>query len=173
MKKLILMRHAEAQPIHLSSVDWDRPLALEGLQQLERIRNGIQQSAGDISLVLCSNARRTRQTFEAIRNILPGKCQYQFTDTLYKATAESIVQAVQDVENTHKSVLVIGHNPSLSHFLQFVLECNPAPKNGQKVEQKERDVSPATLVFFKGYFEKWVETAFTKLHLDSILRGQP
>lgn len=163
MKKLVLMRHAEAQPTHLAPIDRDRPLALMGLQQLERIRNPLQKAAEGVSLVLCSNARRSRQTLEAIRSILPSRCDTEFTDILYQATPERIMNHLAGVADAHTGVLIVAHNPGLSNFLNNVIECHSSQKNAS--------LGTADVVTFQGNFNTWIEIGYPKLHLEKILRA--
>lgn len=163
MKRLILLRHAEAQPTHLAPVDRDRPLALAGLQQLEHRRSSIQQTLKDVDFVLCSNSRRTRQTLEAVRASMPPKCEVEFTDKLYQANAETILRQLSGVKNTHKTVLVVGHNPSLSDFLTSVISVHPSNVNG--------NLGTSDLACFTGNFAAWAEVAYPRLHVETVIRS--
>ena len=53
MKKLILMRHAEAQPEQFGLNDRDRSLSGGGMEELELIRRKLQGKLQGLQLVLC------------------------------------------------------------------------------------------------------------------------
>lgn len=163
MKRLILLRHAEAQPSHLAPVDRDRPLALAGLQQLEHRRSTIQQTLKDVDYVLCSNSRRTRQTLEAVRASIPPKCEVEYIDALYQASSETIIKHLSGVKNTFGTVLVVGHNPSLSDFLSRVIAVHPSNVSG--------NLGTSDLACFAGNFTSWADVAYPRLHIESVLRS--
>lgn len=164
MKKLILMRHAEAQPEQFCPLDRDRPLALAGLQQLEKIRTPLQKAGTDITLVVCSNVKRARQTCDAVKGILSPKCQYEFTDMLYKATADQIVSYLEGVEDKYQQVMIMGHNPGLAGLLQQVLACNPT--------HKINDFKTADIIFFQAHVDHWKEVSYPKLKIEKLFQPE-
>ncbi len=64
-------------------------------------------------LVLCSSARRTRQTLDAVQSVLDDAVDVQVDDELYGASAYELVQRLRIVDASIASVMVIGHNPGL------------------------------------------------------------
>lgn len=163
MKRLILLRHAEAQPTHLAPVDRDRPLALAGLQQLEHRRRTMQDTLKDVDFVFCSNSRRTRQTLEALRASMQPKCETEYTDTLYQATSDAILKLLAGTNNTFNTVLVVGHNPGLSDFLSRVISVHPSNVSGS--------LGTSDIACFAGNFATWSEVAYPRLHVESVLRS--
>lgn len=119
-KTLILMRHAEAQPQVISHSDRERILTLKGWQELEAIKRSLQRKLISIDTVLCSNATRTRQTFESIRTLLPITAEIIYDDRLYQASALQIIKQISCVKDERKGIIVIGHNPGLSDFLNLI-----------------------------------------------------
>ena len=69
-----------------------------------------------IDLVLCSPARRTRETWDGIRNGLSGAPEVRFVPEVYEATAGELVDVLRQVDNHHTSVLLIGHNPGMAEL---------------------------------------------------------
>lgn len=65
------------------------------------------------ALVLCSTARRTRQTLEAIQPALRKSCPVELAPELYAASQEDLLERLRALPETVRSVLVIGHNPGL------------------------------------------------------------
>jgi phosphohistidine phosphatase len=62
-------------------------------------------------LVLCSAARRTRETLERIAPALGEDVQVELEDGLYAASASELLGRLQRVPDATDSVLLIGHNP--------------------------------------------------------------
>jgi phosphohistidine phosphatase len=67
--------------------------------------------ASDIrpTLVLCSSARRTRETLEAVS---PGGAT-TIEPELYEASAAWIIERLRNVPDQTESAMVIGHNPAM------------------------------------------------------------
>ncbi len=144
MKRLILMRHAEAQPDHLFKVDRDRTLSGIGLKQVDSMGQKLHQKFGGVDYVLCSNARRTRQTFDGVKKHLPSNVEVSFEDKLYGAAAHLLLERLRRIEDRYQNVLVLGHNPGLQQFLNAVIECKQPPclvKNFQTCSAAFFDVS--------------------------------
>jgi phosphohistidine phosphatase len=64
------------------------------------------------ALVLCSPARRTRQTLKPLRKALPGS-SVVFDDALYGASADQLLRRVQEVDDSVESALLIAHEPGI------------------------------------------------------------
>jgi phosphohistidine phosphatase len=97
----------------------------------------------DPELVLCSSARRARQTLEGIEPAL-GKRTVHVEGELYAASAAELVDRLRRVPRSVRSVLVIGHNPGLQ---RLVLElARPGPER-RAVEEKFPTAALATLAF--------------------------
>ena len=65
------------------------------------------------ALVLCSPARRTRQTLDALQPALGGGAKVRVEPALYGATAGEILELLLLVDPANDSAMVIGHNPGL------------------------------------------------------------
>jgi phosphohistidine phosphatase len=64
------------------------------------------------ALILCSPARRTRETFGLVALAIPG-VPAQVEQELYGAGAEDLLFRLRELPATVPSVLLIGHNPGL------------------------------------------------------------
>lgn len=63
-------------------------------------------------LVLVSSARRTLQTLEALQP-WPDTPLVEPMDTLYLASAATLLTTLQEVRATVRCVLLVGHNPGI------------------------------------------------------------
>jgi phosphohistidine phosphatase len=64
MKQLFLLRHAKSSWDDAELVDHDRPLAPRGRRAAKLIAEHLGREGVTPALVLCSSARRTRETLE-------------------------------------------------------------------------------------------------------------
>lgn len=122
-KRLILVRHAAAQQHYQPGTDRDRAITLEGMHELEAIRANLQGHFVDVSIALCSNARRARQTLEGLKALLPSNIEIIHESVLYKGSHQTLWSQLRRVSSNHNGVLVVGHNPYLTNF---VLDFDPS-----------------------------------------------
>lgn len=120
MKQIILMRHAEARPTVTAPSDRERILTMRGWQELESIKSLLQKRLQVVDRVICSNASRTRQTYDGIKNLISASAQVSFEDSLYQGSANRISDFIMSINNKNKAVLIICHNPGISDFLNLV-----------------------------------------------------
>ena len=64
MRELILLRHAHAEPPAPGQEDFDRPLSLQGQAEAEAAGRWLKEHGYTPDRVVCSTARRTRETTE-------------------------------------------------------------------------------------------------------------
>ena len=64
MRDLILLRHAHAESAGIGQDDIDRPLSRQGLAEAEAAGKWLKAHNLLPDRILCSNARRTRETLE-------------------------------------------------------------------------------------------------------------
>jgi phosphohistidine phosphatase len=68
------------------------------------------------ALVLCSAARRTLETLEAVSPGLAGEPDVRVEEGLYHASEHDLLDRLRDVEHDVPSVLLIGHNPAIERL---------------------------------------------------------
>jgi phosphohistidine phosphatase len=112
MKRLFLLRHAKSSWGDPTLADHDRPLAPRGRRATKAIRKHLEKNAVEIDLVLCSPARRTRETLERIEAAL-GRAAVELDPALYAAGEEALLERLREVPDEIGSALLIGHNPGL------------------------------------------------------------
>jgi phosphohistidine phosphatase len=111
-RRLVLMRHAKAEK-H-AATDHDRPLSERGLRDA-RAAGSLLARRGDVpALVLVSTSQRTRDTWDALSAGLDPVPEAWFDRALYDAGSKAVVELLGAVGADVPSVLVIGHNPTMS-----------------------------------------------------------
>lgn len=108
MVTIFLMRHAKAEKPAPGVEDFDRPLQASGTSDAQRMGRMLVSRFGLPGRVVCSSAKRTRQTFEALGLDLPED-QVKFSDKLFDATKQACIEVLQGQDAA--VILLVGHNP--------------------------------------------------------------
>lgn len=114
MPVLLLLRHAKAAG---GPVDVERPLTAPGKEQARRVADHLAREGLFPTVVLCSSALRTRQTWEQVE---AGLTDYgapaavvHWEDALYGARPTTVLELVAD-RGAGEVTLVVGHEPVMS-----------------------------------------------------------
>jgi phosphohistidine phosphatase len=111
MPRLILLRHAKSDwPAGVD--DLRRPLADRGIGDASAAGVALAE-LGEPDLVLCSPARRTRQTWQLVREELSGRPSFRVVPAIYGADERELLDVIQALGDDGRAVLVIGHNPTM------------------------------------------------------------
>jgi phosphohistidine phosphatase len=113
VRTLLLLRHAKSSWTDPTLADHERPLARRGERAAGLIADHLRSAEIRPALVLCSSARRTRDTLAALRPEGDDTTEIRIEDRLYGAGATGILALLRAVDPTLPSVMVIGHNPGL------------------------------------------------------------
>lgn len=89
--------------------DQERPLAPRGRQAVQLLAAYVRAGEIEPEEILCSSARRTRETVAAV---LPGR-PFLVDHTLYSASGDDVIKRLRQVEAGCRSVMVVGHNPAM------------------------------------------------------------
>jgi phosphohistidine phosphatase len=108
-KLLLLLRHAKSSWDDPALADHDRPLAPRGRKAAKRIGARLRADGTEVDLVLCSSARRARDTLELVAP--PGRVEID--GSLYGASADELLVRLRQVADDITSVMLVGHNPGM------------------------------------------------------------
>jgi len=144
---LCLLRHAEAESASAPGGDLERPLTVRGFEDAAMVGQFLR--AHDIlpDLVMCSDARRARQTLEALA--LGSETQISHEKSLYGAGADGLLSALRSAADAHQRLLLIGHNPSIQ-----ALAIGLAGRT-KRAKAVARAFRPATLAVYDAPIEAW------------------
>ena len=127
MKTLILMRHAKSSWAEPGMGDHDRQLNKRGRLAAPVMADWLDQQGLRPDHVLCSSARRTRETMELMREAVPSLPQPDAFETLYHAGPGALKQHLKRLPRDCDCALLIGHEPGLSTFLRAFGGSTAAP----------------------------------------------
>jgi len=113
-KKLTLLRHAKAVNA-LPGLD-DHARMLNGRGRAAAAQVGIETAGARPDLVLCSDAVRTRETWEILSQTWEVLPQVLFEAALYLAEADQLLGRLRRVAPDVGHVWLIGHNPGLEEL---------------------------------------------------------
>jgi phosphohistidine phosphatase len=113
MRRLFLLRHAKSSWSEPGASDHDRPLNRRGQEAAPKIGAYLNRHKLIPESVLCSTARRARETWDLVGAEVPSAPPALHVERLYNATSRAILDVIRHAEPGAKSVLVVGHNPGL------------------------------------------------------------
>jgi phosphohistidine phosphatase len=109
------MRHAKSNwPSGVA--DRERPLAARGREAAPLMGRYLAEELLLPDLVLVSPARRTVETWELVRPMLPERPGSHFEPRIYEAKPDRLLQVVQETEPQVRTLLMIGHNPGFEEL---------------------------------------------------------
>lgn len=112
MNMLHLLRHAKSSAQE-DVEDSERPLSRRGRDAARQVGKHLPAKVGAVDLVLCSSARRTRETLDLVVAEFSPRPQSLIEDELYLASRERLLDRLRRLEVPDANVLLIGHNPGL------------------------------------------------------------
>jgi phosphohistidine phosphatase len=116
VKRLYLLRHAKSSWDDPDLDDHDRPLAPRGRRAASRMGHHLRQMGVQPDEVLCSTAKRARQTLELIRSFLGPDVSVHIEEEMYQADSPELLQRLRLVSPEVAAVMLIGHNPSIQEL---------------------------------------------------------
>lgn len=139
MKRLLLLRHAKAQP---GANDRNRPLSEQGLADAAALAKDLKDRQILPDVILCSDALRTRQTAAAITDLE----HVHLVPELYQAGSDDILAVIHYLSLNAKTLLVVAHNPGIAVLARLLArkqagQCDAFP--------------PCTLADFSVTAEEW------------------
>lgn len=120
---LILIRHAKSDWGDPGLHDHDRPLNARGRDAAPRIGAWLDRQDLAPRTVLCSTARRTRDTWAAIARKLDTAPDPILTREIYEAHPAAILDAIRGCTGT--PLAVIGHNPGIGSLANALCDTPP------------------------------------------------
>ncbi len=122
--RLILTRHAKSSWDSPNQPDHERPLNARGRKAAAAIGAWLESRGYVPELILCSTATRTMETCELMTASWQAVPETDYVKELYHAAPEQMLEVLEGYET--KNVLMIGHNPGISH-LAATLARTPPP----------------------------------------------
>jgi phosphohistidine phosphatase len=114
-RRLVLLRHAKSEwPDGVP--DHERPLAKRGRRDAPAVGRWLRRNGYQPDQVVCSDARRTRETWELVAGKLGTEPAVTFEPRAYAASAMTLLYLARELSPEVRTALLIGHNPGVSEF---------------------------------------------------------
>ena len=143
MKRLILMRHAEAG-WHINMDDHERPLSAVGIRDAKRIGLWLKEKEYIPDEVISSTSVRTIETL----SYLFLECPQIFEKSLYLADAEQMKSTLQTLLS--ETVILLAHNPGITELAHDLM-------NHEEKHENFMDFPAASTLVIDFKADRWSE----------------
>lgn len=116
-----MLRHAKSSWRDASLDDRDRPLNKRGKRDAPCMGRFLAAEGLVPERIVASPARRARQTARRVAEACGYKGELTWSDRLYLADPDTILDVLADLPNGPARVLIIGHNPGLEELVEQLI----------------------------------------------------
>ena len=133
-RTLLLMRHAKSDwPIGPGN-DFERPLTDRGNKDASRIGCWIQEHDWLPDQIICSPAKRVKQTVDHLcQQIGIDSRTVKYDKLIYEADQNHLLNVLKETNSLTTRLLMVGHNPSFSDLLNFLCSDSTHPTVGRSM----------------------------------------
>lgn len=144
VRKLFLIRHAEAEPSSNASNDFERRLTASGLRNAYMVGQYLKQENIKPDAVLSSCATRAKLTAETIANQLGFDLEkIQHHEGIFEASVRELLGIVHQLYTEKSTVFLVGHNPAITFLADYLGDAALA------------DIKPGGVVQINFRLENW------------------
>jgi phosphohistidine phosphatase len=115
---LVIMRHAKAEPY--AATDEERELTAQGESDAVAAGEWLAEQGIDVDRALVSGAARARGTWAGLAEGADLGIEATFDRSLYAAEPETVLDLIRLTHESVRSLLVIGHVPTMAHLAQML-----------------------------------------------------
>src|SRR5215472_10432095 len=130
LKQLLLMRHAAAAGKSAGGTDRDRPLTPDGRRAAETLGRRLKSDGISPDLVLCSPARRARETLEGLAEALDALPPADLDDALYLADSPTLLAQLRGAPHEGRCFLSRRHKRRIEELGRALAPANAALEAG-------------------------------------------
>lgn len=128
-RKLILLRHAKSAWPDVP--DPDRPLARRGRRDAPAMGRWLRVRGHRPNQVLCSTARRARETWQYAQiGLRCPEPPVSFDNRIYLGSAELLLDLVRGISPGLRAVLIVGHDPAVPRLALRLAAANRPSRSG-------------------------------------------
>ena len=158
-KTLLVMRHAKSSWAVGGIPDHERPLNRRGERDAVQIARFLESQEIKIDRVAASTALRANKTADALVATMDhlSPDHLELHDEFYLAAPETYLDYLQELDDSVKTVLVIGHNPGLESLIQ-------------SLSGRWESMPTAAIACFDCSASSWSEAEPSQFRLDHLWR---
>jgi len=136
------MRHAKSSWKEPDIPDHERPLKKRGLKDAAAMGKVLKNKDIVLDKIISSNAVRAADTAAIVAEKCGFKKDIDFTEKLYMAECQAILDLIQSQPDKLKTILIVGHNPGMEALVQLF---------SKKIES----LPTSAIAFFQADIKKW------------------
>lgn len=122
---LYIVRHAKAEDRAPFLSDHDRKLTADGTIAAARMGRHLRGQAVRPDRIISSTAARAKSTADVLAEQLGFEpAQIEADERLYEGGPKAYLAAVNALPDEVQSVMLVGHNPDVSYFAEFLTHQN-------------------------------------------------
>jgi phosphohistidine phosphatase len=164
MKRLLLLRHAQAMPAEGGS-DIDRVLSPKGLADALALGRVLKAGGLIPAHILCSSAKRTQQTCAEVLKGLDTPVHTEFSKKIYSAGLGDLLELIQSADDGLESLMIIGHNPTI-----YELAMRMGAEGPESVlNHLGQGYAPASLSVIEADIERWADMCLGAGRITALL----
>ncbi|HEX4052154.1 MAG TPA: histidine phosphatase family protein [Steroidobacteraceae bacterium] len=130
MKRLLLLRHGEAEPAGAAASDFERALTAHGRAQALQAARRLRRTRCVPDAILASPALRTRETATIVAARLECLQALRYEPLAYPGSPELLLQLLSTLPDESEAALLVGHNPGLSALARRLAALASAGRSG-------------------------------------------
>jgi phosphohistidine phosphatase len=154
MRRLLLLRHAKSSWSNPDLDDRDRPLTKRGHVAATAIGKWIEKHKLVPDHVLCSPARRARETWQYAGNGLASAVPVTYLEDIYDfGNGGKLIEAAAAQADAIESLVIVGHNPSMERAALRLAGSGDA-KLLERIEKKYPTAALAVIEFTTAHWSE-------------------
>src|SRR6266498_2986208 len=118
-RTLVVVRHAKSD-WSKAVADEQRPLAARGRRDAPEIGRWLAEHVGRVDLVVCSPAKRARQTWQLAGAGLDPEPPVRHDERIYTSDPGGLLGVIDELPDEVGTVVLVGHNPSLTELVPLL-----------------------------------------------------
>lgn len=157
MKTIFILRHAKSSWKNPGLSDHDRPLNGRGKKDAPLMATLMEKLNYKPDAIICSTSQRTRETVSHIIKAFEIESdKIIFEEGLYHGYMDDYEEAIKEVDDECKSVLIVGHNPTITYIANTCM--------GDSLD----NVPTCGLLVIESPSKKWKYFSFVESHLTKV-----
>lgn len=123
MKTIYIVRHAKSSWNAMDMPDEQRPLLEKGKKRTKKVIDYLHKNQIKVDFIISSHAVRAQKTAKLLAHALKYPVSNIRIDSqIYHADGDDILNQFYGLPDHYDSVMIVGHNPSLTDFVNIFLK---------------------------------------------------
>jgi phosphohistidine phosphatase len=123
MKTVYIVRHAKSSWGVTDLPDEQRPLLEKGKKRTRKVIDYLHANQVNVDYIISSHAVRALETAKILAHSMKYPVDHiKINSHVYYATGDSIMDQFYDIPDQYDSVMIVGHNPALTDFVNQFLD---------------------------------------------------